>query len=311
MKRQEYEKLLVENLTANYHKAKNSVINEINEEARIIAEKLELEDKINVMPLKNAYITLKDHKENFRSSPKCRLINPTKSELGKISKLILENINKQVRQKTRFMQWTNSEEVIEWFKGLEKDKYEFIKFDVVEFYPSITEELVDKAMTFATKYVEIDDEETNIIKHSTKSILVNNNTIWKKKHGPNGSLFDVTMGGFHGAELCELVGLYMMEGLTKIIPPKNIGIYRDDGLAVIEKQKRQVAENTKKKIYQYAKSIGLRITIENPVSETDFLDLDLNLKDHTFSPYKKPNNELRYVSNFSNHPKTILTKFLR
>ena len=38
-----------------------------------------------------------------------------------------------------------------------------------------------------------------------------------------------------------------MEGLTKIIPPKNIGIYRDDDLAVIGKQKRQEAENTKRK----------------------------------------------------------------
>ena len=114
------------------------------------------------------------------------------------------------------------------------------------------------------------------------------------------------MGGYHGAELCELVGLFMMKGLTEIIPPNNIGIYRDDGLAAIRKHKRQEAEKIKKKICEYANSIGLKITIENPVEETDFLDLNFNLKDHTFSPYRKPNNELRYVSNFSNHPKTIL-----
>ena len=33
---------------------------------------------------KTAFITLKDYKENFNINPKCRLINPAKSELGKM-----------------------------------------------------------------------------------------------------------------------------------------------------------------------------------------------------------------------------------
>ena len=43
------------------------------------------------------YITIKDHKENFDINPKYRLINPAKSELGKVAKMIVENINKNVR----------------------------------------------------------------------------------------------------------------------------------------------------------------------------------------------------------------------
>ena len=43
-----------------------------------------------------AYITLKDHKENFNINPKYRLINPAKSEHGKVAKLIVENIKKKV-----------------------------------------------------------------------------------------------------------------------------------------------------------------------------------------------------------------------
>ena len=39
------------------------------------------------------YKTLKDHKENFNVNPECRLINPAKSELGKVAKTIVENIN--------------------------------------------------------------------------------------------------------------------------------------------------------------------------------------------------------------------------
>ena len=37
----------------------------------------------------NAFITLKDHKENFSNSTNCGLINPSKSEVGHISKKCL------------------------------------------------------------------------------------------------------------------------------------------------------------------------------------------------------------------------------
>ena len=62
----------------------------INYKAKTIAEKLELADKIDILDSKPAYITLKDHKENFRNYPKCRLINPSKSQIGLISKQILD-----------------------------------------------------------------------------------------------------------------------------------------------------------------------------------------------------------------------------
>ena len=42
------------------------------------------------------YITLEDHKDNFRSAHPCHLINPCKSEIGKISKSIIENINRNL-----------------------------------------------------------------------------------------------------------------------------------------------------------------------------------------------------------------------
>ena len=46
------------------------------------------------------------------------------------------------------------------------------------------------------------------------------------------SLFDVTMCSFDGAETCELVGLYLLSKLTQVVG-NNIGLYRDDGLAII------------------------------------------------------------------------------
>ena len=169
---------------------------------------MELEDRINQLPLKEAYVTLKDHKNNFRSNPKCRLINPTKSELGRISKQILERINKELRSRNRHMQWTSSEQVIEWYSGLEKFKYKFIKFDIVEFYPSISEELLDKAIKFSRQYIEVNEEEIKIVKHAAKSVLFSDGVVYKKNRKNEERLFDITMGRYHGAEVYELVGLY-------------------------------------------------------------------------------------------------------
>ena len=45
----------------------------------------------------------------------------------------------------------------------------------------------------------------------------------KKKTG----MFDVTMGSFNGAETCELVALYLLQKLFRIIPQNNIRLYRD------------------------------------------------------------------------------------
>ena len=92
---------------------------------------------------------MKDHKDNFMNNPKCRLINPTKSELGKVSKQILTKIVTALRMKTKMNSWKNTHSVIEWFEKLENKKnLVFIQFDIVEFYPSISEELLKKALEY-------------------------------------------------------------------------------------------------------------------------------------------------------------------
>ena len=60
----------------------------------------------------DAFITLKDHKPNFNTNPKCRLINPSKSELGKISKFLIEKVNTIIRDKSLVNQWRDTDTVI-------------------------------------------------------------------------------------------------------------------------------------------------------------------------------------------------------
>ena len=46
----------------------------------------------------------------------------------------------------------------------------------------------------------------------------------------NESLFDITMGSYDGAEICELVGLYILSILGKVYGIQNVGLYWDGGL---------------------------------------------------------------------------------
>jgi len=40
------------------------------------------------------------------------------------------------------------------------------------------------------------------------------------------SKFDVTMGSFDGAEICEFIGLYLLNQLSRLLPPELFGLYR-------------------------------------------------------------------------------------
>lgn len=66
------------------------------------------------------------------------------------------------------------------------------------FYPSITEKLLRKALDFANNYGPISEHECDIIIHAKRSLLFSENVPWEKK--TSNDRFDVTMGSFDGAE---------------------------------------------------------------------------------------------------------------
>ena len=235
------------------------------------AEHLKLDDRIEQFSQREAFITLKDHKENFQNNTKCRLINPGKSEIGIISKHYTETINNTIREKTQVNQWRNTKLVIKWFKAIKnKSKCSFIKFDIVDFYPSISEELLSKAIAYAQSVTTIEQKVIRTIYHSSKSLLFDRDNVWIKKDNPE---FDVTMGSYDGAELCELVGLYLLDLLAKEFDKKYFGLYRDDGLGCFENISGPDSERIKKNIIKIFKSNGLNITAECNLIVTDCLDV--------------------------------------
>ena len=136
-----------------------------------------------------------------------------------------------------------------------KQHHSFICFDIVEFYPSISQDLLNRALDFASAYDNITDDERNIIIHAKNSILAHKQQTWQKK---GDTTFDVTMGSYDGAETCELVGSFLLSQLQHL--DVNIGLYRDDGLAVCNASPRDT-ENIKKEICRVFNQNGLRITI--------------------------------------------------
>ena len=54
-----------------------------------MAQELNNDIRTEQVAKQQAYITLKDHKDNLANHPTCRLINPAKSELGKVSKQLV------------------------------------------------------------------------------------------------------------------------------------------------------------------------------------------------------------------------------
>ena len=160
--------------------------------------------------------------------------------------------------------------------------------------------MLDKVISFLQCHVDVSKDQIDIIKAAAENILFNESIAWNKRKGEN---FDITMGGYAGAEICEAVGLWILSLLEKRGISANL--YRDDGLLMTNKPAR-ATENIKKNICEIFKEIGLKITIEANKNSVDFLDVTLNLEEDTYEPFSKPNNTIMYVHSKSNHPSNTL-----
>ena len=184
-----------------------------------------------------------------------------------------------------------------------KKTCKFIKFDIAELYPSISAKLLEKSINFARSLIEIKYKIIDIINHARKSLLFHDGNAWFKK--VENRLFDVTMGSYDEAEVCELVGLYLLGKLAPLIGAKNVGLYRDDGLAVIHQANGPKMDRIRKDIMALFKSEGLSITIDTNLIETGFLDVLFNVEINNFFPYRKPSNTPLCIHFESNHLPSI------
>ena len=98
-------------------------------------------------------------------------------------------------------------------------------------------------------------------------------------------LFNVAVGGYDGAEVCELVRTFLLEKNSEICNESNIGLYRDGGLSIFRTKSGTQLEKIKKNSQRLLKEYDLKITGNSNQKIVNYLDLTLNLKDSNFRPY--------------------------
>ena len=137
-----------------------------------IAKELKLDSRMQKYKKTDCFITLKDHKVDFKSHPECRLINTAKNDLGKVVKTKVELINSEIRYATGVNQWQNTQSALDWFNNISDPKsYAFVKFDIVSFYPSIKPTLLQNAIKFAKSIVFIPKSDEEMIMQCRQSFL--------------------------------------------------------------------------------------------------------------------------------------------
>ena len=122
----------------------------------------------------------------------------------------------------------------------------------------------------------------------------------------SGDLFDVAIGIYDGAEVCELVGTFLLEKISEICNKGDIGLYRDNGLAVFRNKSGTHLEKITKKLQRLFKECNLEIIAESNVKIVNYLDVTLNLKDGFFRPYHKPGDQMQCIHTESNHPPNLI-----
>ena len=81
------------------------------------------------------------------------------------------------------------------------------------------------------------------------------------------------MGCFDGAEVCELVGSFILTKLSNVLQRENVGLYWDDGPAIVKQMPGPQLERKRKTIIETFKKTVLAITIKANVSVVNFLDI--------------------------------------
>ena len=108
------------------------------------------------------------------------------------------------------------------------------------------------------------------------SFLFNGGNIRKKRQ--SNTTFDVTMGSYDGTEVCELVGLFILNSLAEKYGKDYVGLYHD-GLILLKGISKRLADKARNYLYKlFAENFQLTITAEKCHQTVNFRDLTFNLQ---------------------------------
>ena len=134
MGKEHYTKLLSENITKDYRKADEDHTDKINRECKQHAVDLKVENKMEKITERSAFISIKDHKENFPNSIQCRLINLAWNNLGKVTQNIIRTAVTSIKERSSLNLWMGTSEVLHWYEANKQKGVSFIQYDIGYIY---------------------------------------------------------------------------------------------------------------------------------------------------------------------------------
>ena len=114
------------------------------------------------------------------------------------------------------------------------------------------------------------------------------------------------MGSKDGAETRELLGLFSLYSIGEKLNKDNIGLYSDDGLAYFKNNNGHQNDKIRRELIKIFQTNVLKLQIKCDLKSADFLDITFDLNTGSYRPYRKSNNDTRYINAKSNHPPSIL-----
>ena len=114
--------------------------------------------------------------------------------------------------------------------------------------------------------------------------------------------FEVLMGCYDVAEVCEIAGSYILSLLSNILDKDLVRLYKDNALTIVRNISGPEIERKRKVLIKLLKECGLNLTVQTILKIVNFLDVEMNLDTGTYRPYRKPDNKLAYNNRKSNHP---------
>ena len=120
-------------------------------------------------------------------------------------------------------------------------------------------------------------------------------------------MFDVAMYSFNGAEICELVSLFILNRLSAMFGADNVGLCRDDGLTLLPGTGGLLAEQSRKQLHGIVDQFNLKITIEASDRTVNYLDVTFELANDSYRPYRKQNSKPLYINRWAIRTEHALT----
>ena len=148
----------------------------------------------------------------------------------------------------------------------------------------------EKALNFAKQTTPIPESDLRILMHSRKTLLFHGSEPFIKIESNDN--FGVPMECFDGAEVCDLAWTYILGQLNTVFENKNVDFYRDDGLRIFRNLSGPEIERKRKAIVRVFIGCGLSITTKNNLKVINFLNIQLDLIDGIYRPYRRPNDNL-------------------